>query len=158
MEPYIKCDDRIKCISTEKLCDMRSDCYDESDENPEMCRGMLTKHVKVNLKRRNKMKKQPLAHSGPSMHHHRPRTKQCTGAYTYTTTNMNKHVNGEYSKHLLYWYFQQNRCLDIKSMMYTTYLDYHEAPVHVVLPGNYTTCPCVKTTLTEQFQNIIVKS
>ena len=46
MEPYIKCDDGIKCISTEKLCDMRSDCYDESDENPEMCKGMLTKYIK----------------------------------------------------------------------------------------------------------------
>jgi hypothetical protein len=95
MEPYIKCDDRIKCISTEKLCDMRSDCYDESDENPEMCKGMLTKYVKVNLKRSNKMKKNNQYHTKGRLNNIRgPRAKQCSGAHTYTSTHIKKLVNG----------------------------------------------------------------
>ena len=93
MEPYIKCDDGIKCISTEKLCDMRSDCYDESDENPEMCKGMLTKYVKVNLTRSNKMKNQ--YHTQGRLNSIiGPRAKQWTGVHTYTTIHMNKLVNG----------------------------------------------------------------
>jgi hypothetical protein len=45
---------------------------------------------------------------------------QCTGAPTYTTTHMNKNVNVDKIKHtciyiyLLYWYFNQNLCLNIK--------------------------------------------
>ena len=50
--------------------------------------------------------------------------------------------------------------LNIANIMYTTCLDYHVDPVHVVSPGNCTAYPWVKTTLTTlsgQFQNIIVK-
>ena len=44
-----------------------------------------------------------------------PRAKQCTGTPTYTTTHRNKIGNGRKIKHiLLYWYFQQNQCLNIK--------------------------------------------
>ena len=88
MEPYIKCNDGIKCISTEKLCDMRSDCYDESDENPEMCKGMLTKYVKVNLKRRNKMKKNNTTLRAVLIAVLAPGAKQCSGTHTYTSTHI----------------------------------------------------------------------
>jgi hypothetical protein len=43
--------------------------------------------------------------------------------------------------HLLYWYFHKNQCLNIKNMLYNTYIDYHGAPC------NFPVCPCVKTTL-----------
>jgi hypothetical protein len=51
--------------------------------------------------------------------------KQCTVAPTYTNTHRNKYVNGglKLNTYLLYWNFQQNQCLNIKNMPYTTYID-----------------------------------
>ena len=39
--------------------------------------------------------------------------------------------------YLLYWYFQQNQCLNIKNMLYTTYTDQHGAVMLVRPQGNY---------------------
>jgi len=44
-----------------------------------------------------------------------PRAKHCTGAHAYTITHRNKTVNADKIKRIfIYWYFQQNQCLDIK--------------------------------------------
>ena len=42
---------------------------------------------------------------------------------------------------LLYWYFLKNQCLNIKSILYTIYIDCDGAPC------NFPVCSCVKTTL-----------
>ena len=48
---------------------------------------------------------------------------------------------------LYYWYFQQNYCLNIKNMLYTTYIDYRGDPMLVGPPGNCPSCQCIKTAL-----------
>ena len=50
----------------------------------------------------------------------------------------------------LYWYFQQNQCLNIKNKPYTTYIDLHGTPMLMGPPGNCPACPCVKTALNQQ--------
>ena len=45
-----------------------------------------------------------------------PRAKEYTGAHIYTPTHRNKTVNVDkinIQVYLLYWYFQQNQCLNI---------------------------------------------
>ena len=43
---------------------------------------------------------------------------------------------------ILYWYFQQNQCLNIqKNMTYTTYTDYHGVLMLMGPPGNCPACP-----------------
>jgi hypothetical protein len=46
-----------------------------------------------------------------------PRAKQCTGGPYYTNNCMNKQTNLmiKLNIYLLYWYFQQNQCLNIKT-------------------------------------------
>jgi hypothetical protein len=62
-------------------------------------------------------------------------TQQWTGAPTYTTTDRNKYVNViKLNMYLLYWYIQQNQCLNIKKH------DVHNiawAPMLAGPPGNY---------------------
>ena len=56
-----------------------------------------------------------------------PRKKHCTGAYTYTTTHRNKTVNVYKIKHIyiLYWYFKQSQCLNLRKTCATTALNTH---------------------------------
>ena len=49
--------------------------------------------------------------------------------------------------YLLYWYVQQNQCLNIKNMLYTIYIDYHGYPMLMGPSGNCPSCQCVKTAL-----------
>jgi hypothetical protein len=46
--------------------------------------------------------------------HTDPQEKHCTGAHTYTTTHRNKTVNVYKIIHILYWYFQQSQCLNLR--------------------------------------------
>jgi hypothetical protein len=56
-----------------------------------------------------------------------PRAKQCTGVPTYTTTHRDKIVKWLIKLDIylvLYWYFQQNQCLNLKkNMPCTTHTD-----------------------------------
>jgi hypothetical protein len=63
-------------------------------------------------------------------------------AHTYTTTHRNKTVNVDRIKHKFI-----ALVLPAKSMLYTTYIDYHGAPMLVGTPGNCPACPFVKTAL-----------
>ena len=45
--------------------------------------------------------------------------------------------------YLLYWYFQQNQCLNIKKHA----VHRHGASILVGLSGSCPACPCVKTAL-----------
>jgi hypothetical protein len=54
-------------------------------------------------------------------------------------------------KHVLYWYFQQNHCLNIKKHAI------HRlawGPMLVGPPGNCPVCPCVKTALNKSRKHI----
>ena len=45
-ESKIKCDDGLQCISTEFVCDRKVHCKDASDEQADMCAGILW-HLQV---------------------------------------------------------------------------------------------------------------
>jgi len=49
--------------------------------------------------------------------------------------------------YLLYWYFQQNQCLNIKKHAIHNIHRLAWAPMLVGAPGNCPSCPCVKTAL-----------
>lgn len=59
-----------------------------------------------------------MVHTGSSLQLYRPQANQRTGVPTYTSTHRNINVNINKIKHTgvyyLYWYFQQNQCLNIK--------------------------------------------
>jgi len=75
-----------------------------------------------------------------------PREKQCTGAHTYITTHSKWSI--KLNIYLLYWYPQQNQCLNIKKK-HTAHNIHRLAwdPYARGAPDNCPACPCVKTTL-----------
>jgi len=53
-------------------------------------------------------------------------------------------------RYLLYWYFQQNQYLNIK-----THVVHSRAPIFIGPPGNWPACPCIKTALVTDYHNVI---
>ena len=93
-----------------------------------------------------------------------PGQSSALGAHIHTSTNRNKTANVDRIKHkFIVLVFQQNQCLNIEkhavhnihrfawgpyfrgalgqSMLYTTYIDSHGAPIFVDPSDNYPACP-----------------